>query len=346
MATRDEKGGSVTTFRADLATSASAKALKRDVDFLVVGTPRSGTTLVQRLACELPGVGMPRETEFWLRYRSSPLRSASFPIEGAELREQLDRIVNARPLARQEIDVDALMLGMDAQCASPAEIFSGLVRFLAGAPLLAGEKTPSHLWWWPPLTRAMPKLKMIGVVRDPRAVAASMRRMPWGPHRAALVSEAWALDQQCLTQASTSIPNRVLILRYEDVVSAPRRAKERLGRFLGIEVDTENVEQVVDPLFDAGQWWMRRAFQPVTNDRVDAWRSELDARQVRRIESVCWREMNSYGYQLDNLNVVMGLSIGRIPPADQYRRIRFRMHRDRRLRSISRIEIPSQASQA
>jgi sulfotransferase family protein len=335
----------MTTFRADTATNASANALKRDVDFLVVGTPRSGTTLVQRLACELPGVGMPRETEFWLRYRSSLLRSAPFPIEGTDLLEQLDRIVNTRPLARQEIDVEALMIGMGARCASPVEMFSGLVRFLAGVPHVAGEKTPSHLWWWQPLARAMPKVKIIGVVRDPRAVAASMRRMPWGPHRAALVSEAWALDQQCLTQASCSLPDRVLVLRYEDVVSAPGHAKERIARFLGLEARGEDQGRAVDPLFDDGQWWMRRAFQAVTNDRVDAWRSELDVRQVRRIESICWREMNSYGYQLDNLNVVMGLSIGRISPADQYRRIKFRMHRDRRLRLISRIEIPSEVRQ-
>ena len=36
-----------------------------DVSFLMVGTPRSGTTLLQRLACELPGVGMPPETHFF-----------------------------------------------------------------------------------------------------------------------------------------------------------------------------------------------------------------------------------------------------------------------------------------
>ena len=195
----------MTTLRADLPTHASAKTLKRDVDFLVVGTPRSGTTLVQRLACELPGVGMPRETEFWLGYRSSPLRSASFPLEGADLREQLDRLVSGRPLSRQEIDVDALMLGMGARCDSPVEMFSGLVRFLAGAPHLAGEKTPSHLWWWQPLAGAMPGLKIVGVVRDPRAVAASMQHMPWGPDRPALVSEWWAADQQ-LFDASILLP--------------------------------------------------------------------------------------------------------------------------------------------
>ena len=331
----------MTTLRADLATHASAKTLKRDVDFLVVGTPRSGTTLVQRLACELPGVGMPRETEFWLGYRSSPLRSASFPLEGADLREQLDRLVSGRPLSRQEIDVDALMLGMGARCDSPVEMFSGLVRFLAGAPHLAGEKTPSHLWWWQPLAGAMPGLKIVGVVRDPRAVAASMQHMPWGPNRPALVSEWWAADQRCLTQASCSLPDRVLILRYEDVVSESRRVKERLARFLGIEAHDQGVGQVVGPLFDAGQWWMRRAFQPVTSDRVDAWRSDLDARQVLRIESICWREMSSYGYELDYPKVVTGFSTTRIPPADQYRRMRFRKQRERHLRSISRVEILS-----
>ena len=65
-----------------------------------------------------------------------------------------------------------------------------------------------------------------------------MRRMPWGPNRPALVSEWWAADQRCLTQASCSLPDRVLILRYEDVVSASRRVKERLARFLGIEAHT------------------------------------------------------------------------------------------------------------
>ena len=90
-----------------------------------------------------------------------------------------------------------------------------------------------------------------------------------------------------LFDASILLPaGSVLILRYEDVVSESRRVVERLARFLGIEAHDQGVGQVVGPLFDAGQWWMRRAFQPVTSDRVDAWRSDLDARQVLRIESI------------------------------------------------------------
>jgi len=38
---------------------------RRGPDFLIVGSARSGTTLVQRLACELPGVAMPPETHFF-----------------------------------------------------------------------------------------------------------------------------------------------------------------------------------------------------------------------------------------------------------------------------------------
>ena len=36
-----------------------------ELSFLVVGTARSGTTLVQRLCCELPRVWVPGETHFW-----------------------------------------------------------------------------------------------------------------------------------------------------------------------------------------------------------------------------------------------------------------------------------------
>jgi len=325
----------------DIATAEARRAIKRDVDFLIVGTPRSGTTLVQRLACELPGIGMPRETEFWLKYRSSPLRSVSFPLEGDDLRWHLARLVTARPLDRQEIDLDALIDAMGGRCSSPVEMFAGLVRFLAGTPQLAGEKTPSHLWWWPPLTVAMPALKIIGVVRDPRAVAASMRTMPWGPHRAALISEWWAADQRCLARAYVSLPDRVLVLRYEDVVTDPRFAQERIARFLGVELHPTGEGQRVAPLFDDGQWWMRRAFQTVSRDRVDAWRRDLDRRKVRQIESISWREMRSFGYDVDYPSVAMGLSQGWIPPTDQYRRMKFRKQREGRLRLISEIEIPT-----
>ena len=38
-----------------------------ELGFLLTGLSRSGTTLVQRLVCELPEVWVPQETHFWAR---------------------------------------------------------------------------------------------------------------------------------------------------------------------------------------------------------------------------------------------------------------------------------------
>ena len=51
--------------------------------FVIIGTARSGTTLVQRLCAELPGVWVPPETHFWdladraRHYFEFPLRGRS-----------------------------------------------------------------------------------------------------------------------------------------------------------------------------------------------------------------------------------------------------------------------------
>src|SRR4051794_16233640 len=51
--------------------------------FLIVGTPRSGTTLLQRLVSELPGVRVPPETAFFPTFYDSDLRHTQLPLDRA-----------------------------------------------------------------------------------------------------------------------------------------------------------------------------------------------------------------------------------------------------------------------
>jgi len=97
-------------------------------------------------------------------------------------------------------------------------------------------------------------------------------------------------------------PDRVLALRYEDVVGEPGKTLPRLCAFLGLErialheVLRQNAEVFsVKDAFDSGtqQWWT----SDLTRDRLAGWRKALSSAQVKRIDEICGGAMAYYGYR-------------------------------------------------
>lgn len=265
------------------------------IAFLIVGTPRSGTTLVQRLACELPGVRIPPETHFFEEFVEDLLQRRAFPLDEAEVREEL-RIFLGRGNARGlELDEDEVLRALGGGCWQALGLFAALVQCLAGPAQLYGEKTPAHLRWWYPLTRALPELKLLWVVRDPRAVVASTLQVPWAVQDPAALAEEWNLDHEELREASHCLPpHRLLILRYEDLVADPAAARSRIAHFLGIAEQPQQIR--VEQLFLPWETWKSRVTEPITRDRIGAWRQTLTHSQATAIAAACAGGMEELAY--------------------------------------------------
>jgi hypothetical protein len=204
-----------------------------DPAFLIAGTPRSGTTLVQRLACELPGVRVPPETHFFSLFARGLTKRRRFPLEGDALREELDSFARLDTSRSFQLEPHALMERLGGRCETVVQLFGVIVRHLARDADVCGEKTTDHLLWWRPLSRALPRLKLVAVVRDPRSVVASNLAVPWGMTSHVVLAERWAADQREVAQARAELGSkRCLILRYEDVVAAPTEARARISALL------------------------------------------------------------------------------------------------------------------
>lgn len=268
-----------------------------------MGTPRSGTTLTQRLACELPGVKVPPETHFFARFYPRLFRW-SFPLQGAELREATAAFTATKRVQDAHLDADRLVERLNGRADGPLELFAAVVEEMAsGGARIYGEKTPPHLAWWGPLARGLPSLKIIAVVRDPRAVVASWLDTPWMPPRRdgyVLVAERWRLDQWVIARALETLgPDRCLLLRYEDVVVDPDRARAAIAALIGVE----GGGPVRTP--DAGELYLpwetvkSRSVGEITADRVRAWEERLPPGHARRVEAVCRRAMLRFGYPTD-----------------------------------------------
>jgi hypothetical protein len=303
------------------------------VDFMIVGTPRSGTTLVQRLVCELPGVRVPPETHFFRSFVPRLLRRRALPLTGAEIEEEVEAFLALDTSRGLQLEAAAVAERLRWRCATLFELFGALVRELAGVGRLYGEKTPSHLRWWQFVTRSMPGLKLIFVVRDPRAVVASYFDA-WGPRPHAILAERWAIDQQQVALAERSLDPAVrLVLRYEDIVEDPEGTRVKLAAFLGTSVAEVRPES---PLGLPWETWKAGVEEEVRRDRVDAWRATLPERVSEEVEAIAAAEMARFGYAPDRRKPRTLDAISRA------QRSRYRRDRIREQQAIALLAVEAQ----
>jgi hypothetical protein len=313
--------------------------------FLIVGTARSGTTLVQRLACELPGVSVPPETHFFAKYAKTALVNFRFPLEGEVLRTAVEAFTELKTSGELDVDVNAIVRDLDGRCLRLVDLFSTIVRQLAGDATTYGEKTPRHLLWWRPVTSAIPGLKIVAVVRDPRAVVASHFEVPWfreRPNAHVLLAELWRFQQgQVLTASRTLGDGRCLILRYEDIVRDPVAARASLAGFLGIQRASGDPEVGLNAMRTAilpHESWKIRVLEGITADRSEIWREKLSARAAAQIAGICRRPMIALGYQAGSTTEAI-LAAAPIPPRMQILRMRSRLAMKREVNGINRIRV-------
>jgi hypothetical protein len=188
---------------------------------LVVGAPRSGTTLVQRLLLADPRCAGGQESHFL----------ASF---GPVLREFDRKRSMARPhgLACYWTRERTVSLLRDLWL----EAFGPVLAARPAATLLV-EKTPDHALWLDVAAELVPDARVIHVVRDSRAVVASLLRAgraEWGRTWAPKSLEAAVSVWRRHVEAALDSPIPVRLVRYEDLLDDPRHELAAIAEFAGL----------------------------------------------------------------------------------------------------------------
>lgn len=266
------------------------------VGLLIVGTPRSGTTLVQRLACAISGVAIPYETHFFTKGFALLGDADGRVLVGSALRNGLERYSKLPHLKGAELDLREIAARAEAAPPSWLCLFDAVVATLAGDADVLGEKTPGHLRWAGRVAEVRRDLRVIAVVRDPRAAIASQHQTPWGGNHVDLAARRWLDDQCVVSQLSKDLGDRCLVLRYEDVVANPDTTRARIARFLPV-TGSAGTEMTSVPFQLPWEDWKRPADAPITGERVDAWSQSLRSIDADRIGMICAPVLERFGYR-------------------------------------------------
>jgi hypothetical protein len=199
----------------------------------IVGSPRSGTTLLRLALNSHPRIGIPTETEYFpaVYERFSERRgrweeAVEFFVAYCERRflPPLDFTgERAALLALKDPDYERLLSLPLASWAAA----QGKARW--------GEKTPFHIFYAEPIMRLFPAAKLLVMVRDPRAAVASMNRFGAIGSGTALNARLWRdVYTDGIAAVEHFVPSgQALTVRYESLIEDPEGTLRGACSFLG-----------------------------------------------------------------------------------------------------------------
>lgn len=169
---------------------------------------------------------------------------------------------------------------------------SGKARF--------GDKTPPYINILPELSALYPEAKFINLIRDGRDVAISCIDLHW-PDRCYQRDFVWTASlRKRETYRRSPINDRILDLRYEDLVADLEGSIRRVCAFLGEEFEPKMLEfQSHIVAIPARERDIHRKIgQPVRTDMVAGWRNKLSGFECFIMESCMRTGLRRWGYPL------------------------------------------------
>jgi Sulfotransferase family len=264
----------------------------------VGGCGRSGTTLLAALLAGHERVVAPPESQFFLEAIAASRRAGTDDVAafaaraGKSWRYRLWDLPAGLPaeLARERTEPAAVMAALAAAYAQRIGR-AGADRWI--------DHTPMNIGFAPTLFAEFEAAPMVHIVRDPRAVVASVLPLDWGPASARAGARWWLSVIAMGLAAEAAYPGRIVRVRYEDLVRDPGGSLEAICPLLGLEFEPAmaGTGRVSLPAYTHGQHALvGSAPDPA---RIDAWRARLSARDVAVIEAEVRDVPAMLGYELD-----------------------------------------------
>jgi hypothetical protein len=263
----------------------------------VVGFPRSGTTFLATKLGELADCAATPETRFFAEAVNERL-IFSRKLTAREIREE---VVPLRRMQDLDLDLASLFTEPDDQRIDALVVFERIMHAFArehGVGTVI-EKSPAHTYFARSLLEWYPHAKVIAIVRDGRDAMLSLRETPWGDRPTKWYAADWIYRQKLIEKAADLHPDRVRIVRFEDLVANQDSVIADLARFLGLDASSDREPSKIKTIPDWEARWKRRAAGEADASRAGRWATQGDHAEMTAFTAIAGDKLRSLGYEAE-----------------------------------------------
>ncbi len=272
--------------------------------FFIVGSGRSGTTLLRSLLCRHSKIHIPPETWFILDLIKRVPRGR--PLTEGQVHDAIEAIISSYRWPDFQINPDLLRANA-ATLVRPTlvDIINLVYAELRETtkPRL-GDKTPPYIQIVPELAELYPDAVFVHLIRDGRDVACSFLDIGFYDKGSRFYDGA-AFEWTTAIRLGRMYHNspyatRVLEVRYEQLVMQPERTLSNICSFLGENFESEMLERRGEPIWIPPR---ERDIHPklsgaISPASVATWRRKLTPVECFAMEACLGRDLRLLEYPL------------------------------------------------
>jgi len=295
------------------APKSSSSTNRRTAPVFVLGSPRSGTTLLYDMLLSAGG--------FAVYLAESNVFNLLVPRFGdlriyMNRKRLLDAWLNSKLFRASGLKPDAIRHAILSDCENGADFLNTMMGEICAAQgmLRWAENSPEGMLYLPLIRKLIPHALFVHIIRDGRDVATSLgklryvRAFPWEERHGIIgcgLYWEWMIEHG--RRFGKTIPDDYMEVRFEDLLAQPQPTLDRIGQFIDQPLDYEVIQQVAygsvtKPNSSFKQESAKRDFNP-----VGRWRKSFSPDQLLKFERLLGKTLAELGYEPATNGSALGL---------------------------------------
>ena len=264
----------------------------------ICGCPRSGTTLLASMLGSHPeNITVPEfPFKFQILGKISRSLDTDTPID---VLEGLTDDWSYKIWEIADKDIRHALSGDTQDAGKTLEQFVNLYTQRIGKASCVNwiDHTPMNLYYMHTLSELYPDASFVHIIRDGRAVAASVMPLDWGPNTIFMAANWWTQHVSYGIAAETALADRVFRITYEELVIDTERCLKRICEQTGIDYSVSMLESAGFEVPDYTRQQHELIGSPVDSRRSHQWMQLLSERQIEIFEWATHDYLSYLGYK-------------------------------------------------
>lgn len=184
--------------------------------------------------------------------------------------------------------------------------------------IILGDKNPIYSLFGNTLQENFPEAKFIWIIRDYRAQVNSMLKVNFEKKIISSLAARWVAYNKEIEKLKLNYPNKVLRVKYEELVNNPKKNYTTICSFLNIPYDST----ILDTKKNDKEFLPKHhksLKEKINTSHIDEWKTQLTESQIKICETVAGNYGRRFGYQEIHhpkapitFNIYLGILYGKL----------------------------------